>query len=158
MTFLPYTVATMLESQRVSSIAGASLPHFAREDTTLGGYFVPKKTMVMANIRYVHYDEKYWKDPERFNPERWLETVVEADGTVGTQRRLVQHTNFIPFCLGKRRCLGENLAKVEYMLFGVSLLSNFDFKMENDSDPPTLKGGGLIHAPHPFRMVVKTRK
>ena len=146
---LPYTTATLLETQRISSIAGSSLPHFAREDTVLGEYHVKKGSIVQANIRFLHMDDRYWEAPEVFSPGRWLDPTDPS--------RIVQHSQFIPFSIGKRRCLGENLAKTEYTVFGITLLRYFSFRMEDSSRPPTLVGRGLVYSPLPYRMLVEER-
>ena len=147
---LPFTNAALLETQRISSIAGGSLPHLVRRDTTLGGYHVPRGSIVSANIRFLHLDDRRWDRPDEFRPERWLDRSTDPP-------RIVRRENFIPFSVGKRRCLGENLAKAEYSVFAVSLLRNFTFKMEDPSDPPSLKGFGLVYSPRPFKVVVETR-
>ena len=154
--FIPYTTATLLEVQRVSTIANASLPHIAREDVTVAGYHVPKDSTVMANIRFLHFDDRYWDHPEDFNPDRWVKRSSLGDAN-GERLEVIQHSHFIPFSIGKRRCLGENLAKVEYFLFAVFLLKNFEFHAENDAAPPSLVGSGLIHAPKPFNMILRER-
>ena len=69
----------------------------------------------------------------------------------------MQHSHFIPFSVGKRRCLGENLAKTEYLVFGLSLLKSFKFEVVDVTNPPSLAGQGLILAPQPFRMVMEQR-
>ena len=156
--FFPYTVAAMLESQRINSIANASLPHIVREDTTIGGYRVPKHSLVLANIRFLHFDERYWKDPELFDPSRWLDSSIAVPGDDFPGRKVLTHSHFIPYSVGKRRCLGENLAKAEYLIIGLSLLENFKFCVEDDLNPPSMEGQGLILAPKPFRMVIEQRQ
>lgn len=44
----------------------------ASKDTFFGEYFIPKGTVVMANIRGVHMDPNIWKNPETFDPARFL--------------------------------------------------------------------------------------
>ena len=146
----PFTTAALLETQRIASIAPSSLPHRVREDTTLGGYHVDKGSMVFANIRFLHLDERHWENPLDFRPERWLDPTDPA--------RILQRANFVPFSLGKRRCLGENLAKVEYSVFAISLLRSFTLKMVDSSDPPTLEGFGLLYSPAPFDLLLESRR
>lgn len=146
----PYTTATLLETQRISSIAPTSLPHIVRENTTLGGFDVEKGSMVFANIRFLHLDERYWKNPETFDPERWLDPSDPA--------KVIEHTNFVPFSIGKRRCLGMNLAKAEYSVFAISLLRNLSLKMVDPLQPPTLEGSGIIYSPTPFKMLMEWRQ
>ena len=81
----PFTTAALLETQRISSIAGGSLPHVVRRDTTLGGYRVAKGSIVTANIRFLHMDRRYWENPGDFRPERWLDPT-DASQVVRPER------------------------------------------------------------------------
>ncbi|GFX09839.1 cytochrome P450 2U1 [Trichonephila clavipes] len=69
---LPYTYAVIMEGQRWKTIAPINTPRIATEDITLGGFDIPKGTVIMANNWGVHNDTKYWKNPEKFQPERFL--------------------------------------------------------------------------------------
>ncbi len=88
---LPYTEATMMEIQRIGSVAPLAVPHYASEDTALLGYNIPKGTIVLGNIWAVHYDPKKWKDPESFCPDRFLNNGVLID----------QPEQYLPFSVGK---------------------------------------------------------
>jgi cytochrome P450 len=46
-------------------------PRIATEDTLLGNYFIPKNTIVTVDIVGLQHDENIWKDPYKFNPERF---------------------------------------------------------------------------------------
>ena len=54
-------------------------------------------TAIYANIWAVMHDKFYWKDPEIFRPERFIDT----DGQFRRDDRC------IPFSLGKRYCIGQ---------------------------------------------------
>ena len=146
----PFTSAALLEAQRMSSSAGASLPHIVREDTTVGGYPITKGSLVVANIQFLHRDERYWDEPDVYKPERWLDRDDNS--------KVVQHSAFVPFSIGRRRCPGESLAKTEYLLFGIHLLHNFVFKPVDPTNLPPFEGVGLIYQPFSFEMLMETRK
>jgi cytochrome P450 len=95
----------------------------------------------------MHQDEKKWESPLDFKPSRWL----DIDGTT-----ILLQQNFVPFSIGKRRCLGENLAKIEFFSFAVHLMCKLRFKMENPDHLPSLKGyGGAILSPDCFKIVME---
>ncbi|XP_042660042.1 cytochrome P450 1A5 isoform X2 [Tyto alba] len=74
---LPYTEAFILEMFRHSSFMPFTIPHSTTRDTVLNGYYIPKDRCVFVNQWEVNHDEKLWKDPLTFNPERFL----SAEGT-----------------------------------------------------------------------------
>ncbi|XP_077991078.1 steroid 17-alpha-hydroxylase/17,20 lyase-like [Glandiceps talaboti] len=115
---LPYLYATVLEVLRCSSISSLNAPHCTTEDTKLRGYFIPKDTMIMCNLWWVHHDPKYWKNPMKFDPARFL----NAEGEV------VIPQSFLPFSAGRRSCLGKQLAKMELFLFIGCLVQKFRFE------------------------------
>ena len=68
----------------------------------------------------MHHDERYFKDPHAFKPERWVDDV-EA---------VLEPAAWMPFGAGPRRCPGERLAGeptvsvyFTYTVAGIGLLS-----------------------------------
>lgn len=79
------------------------------EDVTVGGFLLPKGTIVIPNIWAVHQDARHWKNPDTFNPERFL----TEDGT----ELLPRPDRLIPFSVGKRLVvLGRVSTPVYYLL------------------------------------------
>ena len=106
---LPLIQATIMETLRLGNVAETAIPHYTLKDTTLGDYRVPKDTVVMVNLQYVHLDPKCWENPNCFNPHRH----IDADGQL-----ITNSGNFLPFSAGRRVCAGEALAKVrKFILF-----------------------------------------
>ncbi|KAI0210929.1 Cytochrome P450 2J2 [Lamellibrachia satsuma] len=89
---IPYTEATILEVQRLACVAPTGLSHTVRKPVTLRGYYLPKDTIVHANIYQSHMDQKVWKDPFAFNPDRWLDDA----------NKLKSNPAFMPFCVEGR--------------------------------------------------------
>lgn len=67
-----------------------SLPHVAKRDTQLQGFDIPKDSIIIANLYSAHIDQKYWKEPHMFRPERFL----NDDGS------LRRRDAFVPFSAG----------------------------------------------------------
>lgn len=70
---------------------------------TVGGYAIEAGTLVVISPWLMHRHEKYWKDPDIFDPERFSE-ARERDIVPGT---------YIPFGLGARVCTGRTIAMIE---------------------------------------------
>jgi cytochrome P450 len=43
----------------------------AQEDMKFGEYVVPKGTSLIYSAQHVHSDERFWHEPQKFNPERF---------------------------------------------------------------------------------------
>jgi len=70
------------------------------EPLTLGGYDLPAGTTVAPCIHLIHRDERWYEQPHRFMPERF---VGKQPGTY----------TWIPFGGGVRRCLAASYAEME---------------------------------------------
>ena len=114
---MPYTDAFIHEVLRHSCITYTS-PHSTTEDLEFHGYHLPAGTTVYPNISWIMNDPKHWEAPEQFNPDRFI------DAESG---KLKKNERFIPFALGKRYCLGQQLAHHQLFLFLVGLLQSFSF-------------------------------
>ncbi|CAL9067155.1 cytochrome P450 734A6-like isoform X2 [Musa acuminata AAA Group] len=93
----------------------------AKAEVELGGYHIPRGTELLIPIMAVHHDARLWgPDVTQFNPARF------ADGA----SRAARHpTAFIPFGLGPRMCIGQNLALLEAKLTVAVLLQRFAFRL-----------------------------
>ncbi|CAL9761786.1 unnamed protein product [Musa acuminata subsp. burmannicoides] len=93
----------------------------AEADVELGGYHIPQGTELLIPIMGVHHDAGLWgTDVAEFNPTRF------ADGA----SRAARHpTAFIPFGLGARMCIGQNLAVLEAKLTVAILLQRLAFRL-----------------------------
>ncbi|XP_006881166.1 PREDICTED: cytochrome P450 2U1-like [Elephantulus edwardii] len=145
---MPYTEATIMEVQRLTMVVPLSIPHMTSEKTVLQGYTIPKGSMIVPNLWSVHRDPAIWEKPNEFSPDRFLDD----------QGQVCKKETFIPFGIGKRVCMGEQLAKMELFLMFVSLMQSFTFTLPKDSKKPVLTGRfGLTLAPHPFNIIASKR-
>ncbi|XP_023936785.2 farnesoate epoxidase [Bicyclus anynana] len=142
-----YTEAVLLESLRISSVAAVGIPHMALEDAKLGNYTIPKDTFVLLAIHDLHNGE-HWKDAASFRPERFLTK----------EGNLIQDEWLMPFGSGKRRCIGEGLARSELFMFLTNLLQSFNLKVpEEDPLPSTEPIDGVTLSAKEFRIVFEPR-
>lgn len=118
---LPLVEAFMLELFRHSSFLPFTIPHCTSKDTSLNGYFIPRDTCVFINQWQINHDPELWKDPSSFNPDRFL----SADGT---EVNKLEGEKVMVFGLGRRRCIGEVIARNEVFLFLAILIQNLQFQ------------------------------
>ena len=147
---LPYLEAAINETARLGSTAPLILPHRTTCDTSLSGYKIPKHTHVIFNLYAIHHDERHWKDPGDFQPERWL----DEDGKYTPGK----HESFLPFSAGKRVCFGEALAKMELFLILSRVFQRFEFLPADGEELPSTEGVVyLTHEPKEYKVVAKKR-
>ncbi|CAN9500605.1 unnamed protein product [Ophioblennius macclurei] len=144
---MPYTDAVIHEIQRMGNIVPLNGMRKAVQDTTLGGYCIPKGTSLMPMLTSVLFDETQWETPDTFNPGHFL----DAEGN------FVKREAFLPFSAGKRVCLGESLAKMELFMFLVGLLQNFTFSVPDGVELSTEGIVGTTNVPQPFKVSAKIR-
>src|SRR5699024_10868317 len=81
----------------------------ATVDDEIGGFHIPAGTTVAFSGQTLHRDPRWWRDPERFDPTRFLQDEINTYA-------------FLPFGVGPRRCLGMRMA---YMVGLWTLASAF---------------------------------
>lgn len=96
---LRYTRATVRETLRLFPPAWFTSRE-ASADTEIAGCPVPKGSLVVVSPLALHRDPLCWSDPDRFDPERFLD-----DDAIPAA--------YLPFGHGRRNCIGANFALVE---------------------------------------------
>lgn len=92
---------------------------------------VPPRTGVMPSVLAVHTLPKYWKDPLRWNPSRWISSspgcLPESDLASRLDSEYIitpsQHTYF-PWSDGPQNCPGLKFSQVEFVAVLSVLLRN----------------------------------
>ncbi|KAL3379637.1 hypothetical protein AABB24_000376 [Solanum stoloniferum] len=101
MSKLSYLQSVVKESLRLHPPTPLMLPHLASANVKIGGYNIPKGTIVHVNVWALGRDPKVWKDPLQFRPERFIEEDIDMKG---------HDFRLLPFGAGRRICPGTNLA------------------------------------------------
>jgi cytochrome P450 len=107
---LPYTEMVLAESMRLFPPAWI-VGRRALENYEVGGFTVPKDSIVVASQWVMHRDPRHFPDPERFDPERWRPAAREARPKF----------SYFPFGGGPRVCIGEGFAWMEGILLLATL-------------------------------------
>lgn len=118
---LHYLRMIILETLRLNPPLPIQIPHSATSDCTIGGYEVPKETIVLVNSWAIHRNPMYWDDPTSFKPERF-EKMEKNNGNY----------KMIPFGVGRRGCPGEDMA---FLVLGLGLgrlIQCFDWERASD--------------------------
>ncbi|KAL5006402.1 hypothetical protein ScPMuIL_015208 [Solemya velum] len=132
---LPYMMQVIDETIRCSVITPYA-GRFEQEDAVLDGYHIPKNTTVIHALGVVLQDEKYWPDPDKFDPDRFSPANVKERSSMA----------YVPFGFaGKRTCPATDFAYAETCVLFAALLRKFEIKL---AGPQSIKRiHGLITHP-----------
>lgn len=149
---LKYLEAVISETLRIASVSPLGVPRKTTTDTNIGRYPIPKGTTVVINMWAIQHDPDVWKDPLRFDPDRFLDfngNIVTSASTDG----------YMPFSFGKRACIGENSARNIIFLFLSQLLHLYRFENPQGRDvPSTEHRNGIVLTPaHPYELCIIKR-
>ncbi|XP_026113742.1 cytochrome P450 1B1-like [Carassius auratus] len=144
---LPYVMAFIYEVMRFTSFVPVTIPHSTTTDTSINGYPIPKDTIIFVNQWSLNHDPTKWDQPEVFNPQRFL----DEDGALNKDLT----TNVLIFSVGKRRCIGEDVSKIQLFLFTSLLVHQCRFSAETTPSMDYLYG--LTLKPRAFKVSVSLR-
>lgn len=99
---MPITSRVIQETHRIASILSFTFRE-AVEDVEFEGYLIPKGWKVLPLFRNIHHSPDNFRQPEKFDPSRF--EVAPKPNT------------FLPFGSGTHSCPGNELAKLEILIF-----------------------------------------
>jgi cytochrome P450 len=102
---LAFTHQVLQESLRLYP-PGWLLSRRSIEADELGGYPIAPRTDVLISPYILHRHPEHWSEPEEFRPERFAGIDAEER----------HRFSYIPFAVGPRHCIGENLAMFEMLV------------------------------------------
>jgi cytochrome P450 len=102
---LPLALAVFKEAMRLYPPAYI-VARRATRPVTIRGYDLPKNQLVLMNIVGMHRSARYFAEPMRFDPWRFL----------GEREKQIDKRAFIPFAAGPRVCIGNHFALMEGQL------------------------------------------
>ncbi|KAL2499625.1 Cytochrome [Abeliophyllum distichum] len=127
---LHYFQAIISETFRLFSAAPLLLPHESSDDCKIGGYDIPRGTMLLVNAWAIHRDPLVWDDPTSFKPERF------EVGEFGPSQ-------LITFGMGRRSCPGVGLAQRVVGLTLGSLIQSFEWQRIDEKKIDLTEGKGI---------------
>jgi len=126
---LPYLSSVIKETLRLYPPAIGIFAREAKEQIEMEGYEIPRGSIVYAFSYVTHRDQRWFPEPERFDPDRFL----------GEKERKLSPFAYFPFGGGPRACIGAQFALTEMTLVAASLLRRFEFSLRpGDRDPEPL--------------------
>ncbi|KIY70824.1 cytochrome P450 [Cylindrobasidium torrendii FP15055 ss-10] len=126
---LPYLAAVMKEVQRMHPPVPLGLPHSTTQDDIHNGYFVPKGSLIFANVWNMSRDRSVYPDPFKFDPERFLGPEPQQDPA-----------DYV-FGFGRRVCPGKLVADASLFITVAMSLHAYTFR-------PPLREDGQFDVPN----------
>jgi len=140
---LPYLTNIQREAFRVKPTAPFGLPHECAENTVVNGFFFPEKAWILFNCYGICHDPKIWgEDVSEFRPERY-----DSDKISPEVQKMIDE--WIVFGVGRRKCIGKELAVKELKMFIAMVVLSFnisvdpELKVEDQVDVVLRPKGGM---------------
>jgi len=145
MESLAYTQQVVNEALRLYP-PGWLLSRRTIEADALGGYEIPAGANVLLPLYLLHRDGRFWKDPERFWPERFA-PEHEAERP---------RFSYMPFAAGPRHCIGETFALYEMLMHLYKVARRYRLTYVPDK-PLELEAQINLRTLHPLHMRLERR-
>ncbi|MGV9666203.1 cytochrome P450 [Nocardia niigatensis] len=135
--------AVLKEAMRLHTVIGGTGRRLTR-DMTLGGYDLPKGTVVATSILLAHRRTEAFPDALTFRPERFLDGSVAAN-------------TWLPFGGGVRRCIGAGFSLMEGTAVLREILTRYQLSLPEGAGSEPSRMRNITHVPaHGARVVVTT--
>ena len=116
------------------------------EDHEVDGYTIPAGSIVVASEYIVHHDQRWFPDPYRFDPDRWVPEQVAKRPKF----------SYFPFGGGQRLCIGEPFAWMEGELLLATLAQRWKLRLV-PGHPIGLSPVVTLRPKHGMRMTAHRR-
>jgi cytochrome P450 len=143
---LPWTTACLQESQRCYSAVWI-IAREAVEDDVIDGHHIRPGTTVLIPIHHIHHDERWWPDPDTFDPNRFIGDAIKDR----------PRSAYLPFGGGRRICIGQSFALMEMVFMAAIMSQRFTFDVQRD-DPVELEATLTLRPKHGLRVVAHRRE
>ncbi|XP_011706504.1 PREDICTED: cytochrome P450 4g15-like, partial [Wasmannia auropunctata] len=100
-----------------------TVPMISRQlskDLQIGDSILPKNTNVILAFMRMYRNEKYWPNPLKFDPDRFLPERIKD----------YHSYYYIPFNDGPRTCIGARYAMISMKVILATLVRTFVFKVD----------------------------
>ncbi len=142
---LPWTAACFQEAMRIFPPAWA-IPRTAIEDDVIDGHRIPRGSTVLIPIYSIHHDERWWPEPERFDPARFMPENA----------RRHHRSAYLPFGGGRRVCIGQSFALMEATLIAAVMSQRFVYDLVA-GHPVEPEATLTLRPRHGLKMIARRR-
>lgn len=138
---LTFTVQVLHEALRLCPPAPA-LGREAVQEVLVGGFRIPRGTILIAGTYAVHRDPDLWDDPLVFAPDRFRPDRM----------RSLDRWQYLPFGAGPRSCVGDHFAMLEATLALAGIVRTVAVESVRPDFPTAVPFTMVAAAPVPARV------
>jgi cytochrome P450 family 3 subfamily A len=115
------------------------IPKLNKVKTKIGDYVLPANTEVYLSSYQAQHDERYWKNPQVYMPERF---------DPSNENYMKQPSGaWIPFSIGQRKCIGNRFSEIETAMIMARLVKKYRFELPKDDPKMQAKAWLSGHPP-----------
>ena len=118
----------------------------AIDEYRVGEYIAPPRSILVMSPYIMQRDERFYRDPERFDPDRWTPEF----------RAALPKFAYFPFGGGPRQCIGESFAWMELILLVATIAQQCRLRLV-PGHPVVPQPLITLRAKHGMRMTVEKR-
>ncbi|KAG5880483.1 hypothetical protein JTB14_035195 [Gonioctena quinquepunctata] len=120
------------------------------EDVKLvsGDYTIPAGTTVIIGQFLIHRNEKYYKDPLKFDPDNFLPEKCQER----------PYYAYIPFSAGPRSCVGRKYAMLKLKVLLAGVLREFEIHSDEKEEDFRLQGDIILKKEEGFNIHITKRE
>lgn len=104
-----------------------SMPRRTLRDIVYKGFLIPSGSYVSISAAYTHFMPTYWKQPEKFDPQRFAPDRREDK---------VHAFAWMPFGGGAHKCIGLHFADMQVKAILQQVLRQFRWQVASDYEMP----------------------
>ena len=150
---LQYVDYIVQEVLRWCPVSPLGVPHRSLEDDIYEGYLIPAGTLIYANARAMTHDERVYREPNTFDPDRYIPVEEGGRGEPFPNGQ---------FGFGRRICVGKHLAEASVWIVVATILSTVNVEKAIDAEgheitPRVELTNGLTSHPKKFPCRILSR-
>ena len=148
---LRYLEKVISETLRLYPVT-PSIRRMTQKTRTLGNITIPQGSEVIIPVENIHYDPRFYPEPNKFDPDRFSEEAKAARPPLA----------YLPFGGGPRHCPGSRLALMELKVALARILCKVRVEVNERTKPKQGEQIRLSNRPltaplHPVKLAVSLR-
>ncbi|KAH0809335.1 hypothetical protein GEV33_013456 [Tenebrio molitor] len=128
LTRMEYTERVIRETMRLFPVGPCQFREVL-EDIKIRDVVIPEGSQLLIPVHFIHRNPKYWPDPLKFNPDRFLPEEVEKR----------PRYSYMPFSIPPRNCIGKTFAMMSMKVSLTNMMRNFRIVSTQHKSIETMK-------------------